>query len=396
MEISLFTKCLFEFIGTLVLVLLGDGVVASTVLKRSKGFDGGWIVITIAWGLAVMCGVLIAGPYSGAHLNPAVSVGLAVAGSFPWAYVPGYVAAQLLGGFCGAVVVYLYYKDHFDATDDPAAKLGVFCTMPAIMDKPRNLFCEVVGTFLLVFVILAIGNEQNTPEIGMGSLGSLPVTMLIMAIGMSLGGTTGYASHPGRFLKSVFQADADPPADLILRVAHRTAANGESVGDGRPRAESADVGLAVSHAAALVGHKRHDGLARQVAGGEERRHGRRYGRPPAGRADENHVVLRKVADGVFQRGAHPGFDLLFALVDHGPVFRGVGRRGNDLEQISARGLADLPRHLTGVAAVGEIGHQHFSGGLLRPGSRNGECRNRRQNKSLFHRSIHLHGFTPQK
>ena len=127
MEISLFTKCLFEFIGTLVLVLLGDGVVASTVLKRSKGFDGGWIVITIAWGLAVMCGVLIAGPYSGAHLNPAVSVGLAVAGSFPWAYVPGYVAAQLLGGFCGAVVVYLYYKDHFDATDDPAAKLGVFC-----------------------------------------------------------------------------------------------------------------------------------------------------------------------------------------------------------------------------------------------------------------------------
>ena len=166
------TKCLFEFIGTLVLVLLGDGVVASTVLKRSKGFDGGWIVITIAWGLAVMCGVLIAGPYSGAHLNPAVSVGL----------------------------VYLYYKDHFDATDDPAAKLGVFCTMPAIMDKPRNLFCEVVGTFLLVFVILAIGNEQNTPEIGMGSLGSLPVTMLIMAIGMSLGGTTGYAINPARDL----------------------------------------------------------------------------------------------------------------------------------------------------------------------------------------------------
>ena len=174
MEITLFTKCLFEFIGTLVLVLLGDGVVASTVLKQSKGFNGGWAVITIAWGLAVMCGVLIAGPYSGAHLNPAVSVGLAVAGSFPWAFVPGYIAAQLLGGFCGAVLVYVYYKDHFDATDDPATKLGVFCTMPAIMDKPRNLFCEFLGTFLLVFVILAIGNEQNTPEIGMGSLGSLP------------------------------------------------------------------------------------------------------------------------------------------------------------------------------------------------------------------------------
>ena len=114
--------------------------------------------------------------------------------------------AQLLGGFCGAVLVYVYYKDHFDATDDPATKLGVFCTMPAIMDKPRNLFCEFLGTFLLVFVILAIGNEQNTPEIGMGSLGSLPVTMLIMAIGMSLGGTTGYAINPAR--------------DLPPRVAH--------------------------------------------------------------------------------------------------------------------------------------------------------------------------------
>ncbi|KAA2652078.1 aquaporin family protein, partial [Alistipes onderdonkii] len=133
-------------------------------------------------------------------------VGLAVAGSFPWAFVPGYIAAQLLGGFCGAVLVYVYYKDHFDATDDPATKLGVFCTMPAIMDKPRNLFCEFLGTFLLVFVILAIGNEQNTPEIGMGSLGSLPVTMLIMAIGMSLGGTTGYAINPAR--------------DLPPRVAH--------------------------------------------------------------------------------------------------------------------------------------------------------------------------------
>ena len=122
MEITLFTKCLFEFIGTLVLVLLGDGVVASTVLKQSKGFNGGWAVITIAWGLAVMCGVLIAGPYSGAHLNPAVSVGLAVAGSFPWAFVPGYIAAQLLGGFCGAVLVYVYYKDHFDAR--PASACG--------------------------------------------------------------------------------------------------------------------------------------------------------------------------------------------------------------------------------------------------------------------------------
>lgn len=200
MEITLFTKCVFEFVGTLVLVLLGDGVVASNALKKSKGENGGWVVITMAWGFAVMCGVLIAGPYSGAHLNPAVSLGLAAAGTFPWSYVPGYILAQLAGGFCGAVLVYLYYKDHFDATDDAATKLGVFCTMPAIMNKPRNLFCEFIGTFLLVFVILAIGNEQNTPEIGMGSLGSFPVTMLIMAIGMSLGGTTGYAINPARDL----------------------------------------------------------------------------------------------------------------------------------------------------------------------------------------------------
>ena len=200
MEISLFTKCVFEFVGTMVLVLLGDGVVASNALKKSKGENGGWVVITMAWGFAVMCGVLIAGPYSGAHLNPAESLGLAAAGTFPWGYVPGYIVAQLAGGFCGAVLVYLYYKDHFDVTDDASAKLGVFCTMPAIMNRPRNLFCEFLGTFLLVFVILAIGNEQNTPEIGMGSLGSFPVTMLIMAIGMSLGGTTGYAINPARDL----------------------------------------------------------------------------------------------------------------------------------------------------------------------------------------------------
>ena len=152
----------------------------------------------MAWGLAVMCGVLIAGPWSGAHLNPAVSVGLAAAGSSRGNSCRAMLQRSCWADFCGAVLVYLYYKDHFNATDDPATKLGVFCTMPAIMNKPRNLFCEAVGTFLLVFVILVIGNEQNTPEIGMGSLGSFPVTMLIMAIGMSLGGTTGYAINPAR------------------------------------------------------------------------------------------------------------------------------------------------------------------------------------------------------
>ena len=206
METTLITKCIFEFIGTAVLILLGDGVVACTGLDKSKGQGGGWAVITMAWGFAVMCGVFIAGPYSGAHLNPAVSVGFAVAGQFPWAEVPAYIAAQLLGGFVGALAVYAFYKDHFDATDDADTKLGVFCTMPAIPSKCRNLFCEALGTWLLVFVLLSFSTSGNTPEVGMGSIGSFPVTMLIMAIGMSLGGATGYAINPAR--------------DLAPRIAH--------------------------------------------------------------------------------------------------------------------------------------------------------------------------------
>lgn len=200
MEYSLFTKCLFEFIGTAVLVLMGDGVVAGTTLKQTKGYNAGWSVITFAWGFAVMCGAFIASPYSGAHLNPALSVGMAIAGVFPWSDVPAYVVAQLLGGFVGAVLVYLFYKDHYDATDEPDTKLGTFCTMPAIMNKPRNLFCELVGTFVLVFVILCLALEGNVPQVGMGAIGVFPVTCLIMAIGMSLGSTTGYAINPARDL----------------------------------------------------------------------------------------------------------------------------------------------------------------------------------------------------
>ncbi len=200
MEYSLFTKCLFEFIGTAVLVLMGDGVVAGTTLKQTKGYNAGWGVITFAWGFAVMCGAFIASPYSGAHLNPALSVGMAIAGVFPWSDVPAYVVAQLLGGFVGAVLVYLFYKDHYDATDEPDTKLGTFCTMPAIMNKPRNLFCELVGTFVLVFVILCLALEGNVPQVGMGAIGVFPVTCLIMAIGMSLGSTTGYAINPARDL----------------------------------------------------------------------------------------------------------------------------------------------------------------------------------------------------
>jgi glycerol uptake facilitator protein len=127
-------------------------------------------------------------------------LGFAVAGAFPWAHVAGYIVAQMLGAFCGATLVYLFYKDHFDITDDKTTKLGIFCTIPAIENKGRNFFCEVVATMLLIFVILAIGNAENTPEVGLGGIGSFPTAMLIMAVGMSLGGTTGYALNPARDL----------------------------------------------------------------------------------------------------------------------------------------------------------------------------------------------------
>lgn len=203
---TLLTKCIFEFLGTLVLILLGDGVCCATSLNKSKAQGAGWAVITLGWGLAVMCGVFIAGPYSGAHLNPAVTLGFAIAGQFDWCAVLPYIAAQMLGGFAGAVLVYIFYKDHFDATDDQATKLGVFCTAPAIMNKGRNFFCEALASWLLVFVILALGTKENLPEVGMGELGAFPVTMLIVAIGMSLGATTGYAINPAR--------------DLAPRIAH--------------------------------------------------------------------------------------------------------------------------------------------------------------------------------
>ncbi len=197
-------KMIFEFLGTMILILMGDGVCANVSLEKSKAKGAGWVVVTFAWGLAVMCGVFIAGPYTGAHLNPAVSIGLALAGTFDWNLVVPYIIAQMLGGFVGAVLVYIYFKDHYDATPDSDAKLGTFCTIPAIRNKWRNLLSEVIGTFVLVYVILAIGNAGNTPELGMGSLGAFPVTFLIVAIGMSLGGTTGYAINPARDLAPRF------------------------------------------------------------------------------------------------------------------------------------------------------------------------------------------------
>ena len=198
METSLFVKCIFELLGTFVMILLGCGVVACCNLQGSKGQGGGWVVITLAWGLAVMCGVLIAGPYSGAHLNPAVSIGLAAAGKFPWGFVVPFIIAQMLGAFLGAVAVYVFYKDHFDATEDQPTKLAVFSTIPAIRNYRRNLVCEILGTFVLVLVILYMSETGNTAEVGLGSIGAIPVAFLVVVIGMSLGGTTGYAINPAR------------------------------------------------------------------------------------------------------------------------------------------------------------------------------------------------------
>ncbi len=196
--IPVWLQCFFEFLGTYIMILLGDGVVACTTLKGSKGYGGGWIVITLAWGLAVMCGVFIAGPYTGAHLNPAVTIGLAMADKFEWAMVVPYIISQVVGAFLGALTVYYFYKDHFNATDDQDTKLGVFATIPAIRNLKRNFPSEVVGTFVLILVILFLAERGNTAEVGLGSLGAIPVALLVVVIGMALGGTTGYAINPAR------------------------------------------------------------------------------------------------------------------------------------------------------------------------------------------------------
>ena len=182
---------LFEFIGTAILVLLGDGVVANVILKGTKGQNSGWVVITIAWGLAVFIAASVAGPYSGAHLNPALTLGLALAGKF-LGNITGYIIAQMCGGIVGAALVYLFYKSHFDVEENSNSKLGVFCTIPAIRNYFHNFICEMIGTFMLVFGILYIAGAEMA--------GPYPVAMLIVAIGMSLGGTTGYAINPARDL----------------------------------------------------------------------------------------------------------------------------------------------------------------------------------------------------
>lgn len=192
-----------ELIGTMLMILLGNGVVANVVLKDTKGNSGGWIVITTAWALAVFVGVTVAGPYSGAHLNPTVTLALAIAGKFAWASVPTYIAAQFIGAMLGSFLVWLTHKDHFARTEDGGAKMAAFCTSPAIRNIPINFINETIATFVLILSILYITGAEITTShqaIGLGSVGALPVAFLVWAIGLSLGGTTGYAINPVRDL----------------------------------------------------------------------------------------------------------------------------------------------------------------------------------------------------
>jgi glycerol uptake facilitator protein len=198
---------LAEFLGTAILVLLGNGVVANVVLRKTKGNNGGWIVISAGWGLAAYVAVVCVAPFSGAHINPAVTLGLAEAGKFSWSHLPGYVIAQFGGGFVGAVLVYCFYRLHYDATDDADSKLATFCTSPAIRSYPANFFSELLGTFVLVLTVLLAAGATFTSDdngssgtIGLGAVGALPVGLLVCAIGLCLGGTTGYAINPARDL----------------------------------------------------------------------------------------------------------------------------------------------------------------------------------------------------
>lgn len=184
-----------ELVGTLLLILLGDGVVANVVLKNSKGSGSGWMVITTGWAFAVAIPALIFGSYSGAHFNPALTISLAVIGKVAWSQVPIYLAGQFIGAFLGAVLVFIYNYDQFKSSDNKEDKLAVFCTGPAVRHNSINFICEVIGTFVLVFGILGIGAQNLT-----NGIGTLFVGFLIWAIGLSLGGTTGYAINPARDL----------------------------------------------------------------------------------------------------------------------------------------------------------------------------------------------------
>ena len=185
-----------EIVGTSILIILGDGVVANVILSKTKGFNGGLISITFGWSMAVFVGVYVSATASGAHLNPAVTIALAYAGKFDWALVPQYLVAQLIGAMIGPFLVWLAYKQHFDETPDGDTKLGVFCTAPAKRNYMHNFLTELIGTFVFMFAVLSITKSSAS----LGSLDALPVALVVLAIGLSLGGPTGYAINPARDL----------------------------------------------------------------------------------------------------------------------------------------------------------------------------------------------------
>jgi len=205
-----------EIIGTAILILFGGGVVANVVLEKTKGNNSGWIVITWGWAMGVFVAVYTMGQFSGAHINPAVTLGLATAGLFEWGLVLYYILSQILGGFIGAVLVWLAYKDHFAATKNEAVKLAIFSTGPEIRNYPANVLTEVIGTFILVYGVLYLSNpgffsangemlstiiiDGKEVGFGLGSLSALPVALLVLGIGLALGGPTGYAINPARDL----------------------------------------------------------------------------------------------------------------------------------------------------------------------------------------------------
>jgi glycerol uptake facilitator protein len=185
-----------ELLGTFLLILLGNGVVANVLLKDTKGNGAGWVVITLAWGFSVFVAVFVVAGISGAHINPAVTIGLALAGKFSWDMVFGYILAQMIGAILGGFFVWLHYRDHYDITEEADLKLATFSTAPAIRNTISNVISEAIGTFVLVLGVLYMA----APEVGLGALDALPVALLVVVIGMSLGGTTGYAINPARDL----------------------------------------------------------------------------------------------------------------------------------------------------------------------------------------------------
>jgi len=196
------TPFVAELLGTALIIIFGDGVVANVLLKNSKGNNGGWIVIAFGWAMAVFIAVYVSAAASGAHLNPAVTIALAFLGKFDWAMVPNYLLAQLLGAMLGAFLVWAVYRQHYDATEDADLQLATFCTGPAIRNYPQNFLTECIATCIFVVAILFISKPMDAAgqAFGLGALDALPVALLVLGMGLSLGGPTGYAINPARDL----------------------------------------------------------------------------------------------------------------------------------------------------------------------------------------------------